>query len=112
MRTERKTRTFTFEYNASEGVLIAATLREKAIEERKAAQGYRTNAEIDGTTLVEFYTKQARLADNRAKLYEDAANRMQQPVREAVSAAIEKALPAEPEPKFHRQVKDAINLKW
>jgi len=108
----RKTRTFTFEYNASEGVLIAATLREKALDERKAAQAYRTNAEIDGTTLVEFYTKQARLADNRAKLYEEAADRMQQPVREAVLAAVEKAIPSEPEPTFHRQVKDAIGLRW
>jgi hypothetical protein len=112
VRTERKTRTFTFEYNASEGVLIAAALREKALAERKSAKAWRTNAEIEGTTLVEFYTEQVRLADNRAKLLEDAADRVHKPVREVISAAVEKALPDEPEPASHRQVKDAIGLRW
>lgn len=112
VRTERKTRTFTFEYNATEGVLIAAALREKALDERKAAQAYRTNAEIEGTTLVEFYTEQARLADNRAKLFEDAADQVHKPVREAISTAVANAIPDEPEPAFHRQVKDAIGLRW
>jgi hypothetical protein len=83
--TVRKTRTFTFEYNATEGVLIAAALREKALDERKVAQAYRTNAEIEGTTLVEFYTEQARLADNRAKLLEDAADRVHKPVKAALA---------------------------
>jgi hypothetical protein len=112
VRTERKARTFTFEYNATEGVLIAAALREKALVERKAAQAYRTNAEIEGTTLVDFYTEQARLADNRAKLFEDAAERVHEPVRTAISTAVANAIPDEPEPAFHRQVKDAIGLRW
>lgn len=110
--TTRKARTFTFEYNASEGVLIAAALREKAVIERNNAKAYRTNAEIDGTTLVEFYLNQAKLADNRAKLLEDAAERMHKPVREAITKAVTNAIPDEPEPKFHRQVKDAIGLTW
>lgn len=93
MQTKRKARTFDFEYNASEGVIIAATLREKATTERHNAKAYRTNAEIEGTTLVEFYLNQAKLADNRAKLLEDAAERMHKPVREAISKAVTNAIP-------------------
>lgn len=99
MSNEAKTRTFTFEYNATEGVLIAAALREQALAERKTAQAYRTNAEIDGTTLVDFYTEQARLADNRATLLEVAADRVHKPVREAITKAVANAIPGELEPK-------------
>jgi hypothetical protein len=108
----RKAKSFTFEYDASEGVLIAAALRDKALVERELAKSYRTNAEYPGSTLVKFYNEQARIADNRAKLLEDAADRLHKPVREAISKAVANAIPDEPEPKFHRQVKDAIGLRW
>jgi hypothetical protein len=82
MSTELKT--FTFEYDITAGVLIAAALREKAKTHRDNAKAYRTNADLE-TQLRGFYTEQARLADNNAKLLEDAADQIHAPVKAALA---------------------------
>lgn len=72
---------FTFQYDATAGVLTAAALREKAKTHRDAAKGYRTNAEL-GTQLRGFYLDQARIADNNAQILEEAADEIHGPVHE------------------------------
>lgn len=63
---------FSFQYDAITGVFVVEALEEKAKAERKAAKAYRMNAEAEAGLKV-LYEEQARLADNRAQLLEDAA---------------------------------------
>lgn len=82
------TQNFTYEYDATQGVLIAAALREKAQMERQEAHKYRNAAGPFAGT----YAEQARVTDNRAQLLEDAADTIQGPVRAALAADMGKAI--------------------
>ncbi len=94
---------FTFEYDALTGTLAAAALLEKAEAEHRAAKAHRLNASLDDK-MTGYYAEQARLAENRAKLLEDAADAIRTPVRAALTKDVEQV--------FHRTVKDAIGLRW
>lgn len=72
---------FTFTYDATTGVLIAAALRKAAnLDELEASRLERMN---------QPGSDQAR---NRAKLFEDAAEAIHNPVRAAVAEDMAKAL--------------------
>jgi hypothetical protein len=86
-REARESKPFALHYDDAEGVLIAAALREKSDDERKLSETLRI--EHDGIG--------AGQADNRAGLLGLIADRVH--------------APAEEKP-FHRQVKDAIGLRW
>lgn len=107
---EPKPAPFTFEYDATAGILIAAALREKAKTHRDAAKGYRTNAGL-GTQLQDFYIELARIQDNNAQLLEDAADAIHGPVKTALAEDMGRAIDRA-DKSFHGQVKDAIGLKW
>lgn len=109
--TPPKPEPFTFEYGATAGILIASALLEKAQAHRKAAKGYRSNAAL-GTGLKDFYAEQARLADNNAKLLEDAADAIHAPVKAALAEDMGKAIDRAEERPFHRKLQDAIGFKF
>lgn len=102
---------FTFEYDALTGSIVADALREKAKAHRAAAKGYRTNAEL-GTGLQDFYAEQARIADNNAKLLEDAADAIHAPVKTSLanemSHAIERTEVKEQKAKRERSGMDSL----
>lgn len=75
---------FTFTYDATTGILIAAALREKAEAERGEANMNYQN----GTGYEEL----VRTGLNRAKLFEDAAEAIHAPVRAALAADMGEAL--------------------
>lgn len=79
---------FTFEYDAAEGVLIAAALRQQAKEHTREAGEYRRAT----GSMASFYAVQAIRADNRAKLLEDAANKIHAPVKESLATGMDAAL--------------------
>ncbi len=79
---------FTFEHDATEGVLIAAALRQQAKENRREADEYRKAT----GSMASFYKVQSIKADNRAKLLEDAANKIHVSVKEALAADMDAAL--------------------
>jgi hypothetical protein len=78
------TQPFTFEYNAMQGVLIAATLREKAQSEL-----YEADRLTDDPVMRGLGAEQAR---NRARLFQEAAESIHDPVREALAADMAEAL--------------------
>jgi hypothetical protein len=102
---------FTFEYDALTGISVAAALLEKAEAEHRDAKAHRLNASLDDK-MTGYYAEQARLAENRAKLLEDAADAIRTPVRVALAEDMGRALDAAEEKPFHRTVKDAIGLRW
>lgn len=70
---------FTFTYDATAGILIAAALREKAETETRAAEGNDINARVslameDG--LHALYVEKSRIARNNAALLTQAADDM------------------------------------
>lgn len=79
---------FTFEHDATEGVLIAAALRQQAKEHSREAVEYRKST----GSMESFYKVQAIRADNRAKLLESAADKIHAPVKEALAADMDTAL--------------------
>lgn len=73
---------FTFEYDATTGVLIAAALRETAKRERDQVE-----------YLQKYFAGQGvEQAENLAKLFEDAAEAIHAPVRAALAADMGEAL--------------------
>lgn len=82
------TKPFTFEYDATEGILIAAALRQQAKAHSREAVEYRKAT----GSMASFYAAQATRADNRAKLLEDAANKIHAPAKEALAADMDAAL--------------------
>lgn len=104
---EPKPAPFTFEYDATAGILIAAALRGKAKDERRTATEYRKAR----GQLSAFYAEQARDADHRAQLLEDAADAIHGPVKTALAEDMGRAIDRADKP-FHGQVKDAIGLTW
>jgi len=97
-----KPKPFTFEYDATEGVLIAAALREKAKAERELAKELRISHDGIG----------APQADNRAGLLSLAADRIHKPVHVALMRDFDKALTKAEEQPFSRKLKRDIGLKW
>jgi len=93
---------FTFSYDATEGVLIAGALEEKAKAERELSKELRVSHGGVG----------AAQADNRAALLALAADRIHKPVHKALVRDFDKALTKAEEKPFHRQVKNAIGLRW
>lgn len=86
---------FTFTYDATAGILIAAALREKAEAETRSAGGNDINARVslameDG--LHAFYAEQSRVARNNAELLTQAADDIVTPVREALAEDMGNAL--------------------
>lgn len=79
---------FTFEYDATEGVLIAAALRQQAKEHSREAVEYRKAT----GSMASFYAAQAIRADNRAKMLEDASAKIHVSVKEALAADMDAAL--------------------
>jgi hypothetical protein len=78
------TQTFTFEYSALQGVLIAAALREKAQTEL-----YEADRLADDPVMRGIGADQAR---NRARLFQLAAESIHGPVREALASDMGSAL--------------------
>lgn len=80
---------FTFTYDATTGVLIAAALREKAeaerVEAERIARVLAAEGSAFGLTLIDQ-------AEARAKLFEDAAEAVHAPVRAALAADMGEAL--------------------
>lgn len=64
---------FSFEYNATTGILMVEALREKARKERQEARAHCTNAGITLGAESDLHALKMVQADNRAKLLEDAA---------------------------------------
>jgi hypothetical protein len=79
---------FTFTYDATAGILIAAALREKAETHRMEAREYRKAT----GSMSAFYAVQATRAHNNAKLLEDAADAIHAPVKAALAADMDTAL--------------------
>jgi hypothetical protein len=79
---------FTFTYDATEGILTAAALRQQAKEHRREASEYRKAT----GSMASFYAVQAIRADNRAQLLEDAADAIHAPVKKALAADMDAAL--------------------
>lgn len=104
---EPKPEPFTFEYDATAGILIAAALREKAEVHRREAREYRKS----NGPMRTFYVEKARIEDNNAQLLEDAADKIHKPVKAALAEDMGRAIDRANKP-FHGQVKDAIRLKW
>lgn len=84
----------TFEYNATQGVIIAAALRKQAAEEELQANIHEQN----GTG----YEDQARTARNRAKMLMEAADEMYSTVQNALRQ----------ENPMHKRIQDSIGLYW
>lgn len=103
-----KAQPFTYHYDATTGILIADAMREKAKYHRTIAAEYR---KAKGQ-LMDFYAEQARIADNNAELLEREADKIHAPVKGRLSEEMGRALDRAMEKPFHRQVKDAIDLKW
>lgn len=78
------TKQFTFAYDATEGVLIAAALREKADAEIDEAQ------KRDQSPIMKGYG--AEQARNRAQMFRNAADAIHAPVKEALAADMDAAL--------------------
>ena len=78
------TKPFTFEYDATEGVLIAAALREKADAEIDEAR------QRDQSPVMKGYG--AEQARNRAQLFRNAADAIHAPVQEALASDMDAAL--------------------
>jgi hypothetical protein len=97
-----KPKPFSVEYDAVEGVLIAAALREKAKAERELAKELRVS--YDGVG--------AEQADNRAGLLSLAADRIHKPVHEALVKDFDRALTKAEEQPFHAKLKRDIGLSW
>lgn len=103
-----KAEPFTFSYDATEGVLIAGALRDKADAERELSKELRVSHGGVG----------AAQADNRAGLLRLAADRIHKPVHEALVRDFDKALTkaeaqAETKPsRAARRIQDAIGLRW
>lgn len=83
---------FTFTYNATEGVLIAAALREKADAEIAYAERKEVYPSVKTGGETSPNGELARTARNRAKLYSDAADRIHAPVRKALAVDMSAAL--------------------
>lgn len=83
---------FTFTYDATQGVLIAAALRERSEAELHRAQGLQFNADTEGQLMKQHYTEEAQSARNRAKLFSDAADAIHAPVKAALAADMDEAL--------------------
>jgi hypothetical protein len=86
---------FTFTYDATTGVLIAAALRSQADDESKAAKANAINAQISADTgdgMETYYIAQAQLARNRAALLRSAADDIAIPVQTALAADMGEAL--------------------
>jgi hypothetical protein len=75
---------FTFEYDATQGVRIAAALRDQAKAERIAAKQYRDGAHPNAP-MRELYMAESKAAENRAQLLEDAADKIHAPVTAAIA---------------------------
>lgn len=84
----------TFEYSATQGVIIAAALRQQAAEEELQANIHEQN----GTG----YEDQARTARNRAKMLVEAADEMHSTVQNALRQ----------EDPMHKRIQDSIGLYW
>jgi hypothetical protein len=97
-----KTEPFTFSYDATEGVLIAAALEEKAKAERELSKELR----------VSYGGVGAAQADNRAGLLSLAADRIHKPVHAALVKGFDKALTKAEEKPFSRKLKREIGLTW
>lgn len=84
----------TFEYSATQGVIIAAALRQQAADEELQANIHEQN----GTG----YEDQARTARNRAKMLVEAADEMHSTVQNALRQ----------EDPLHKRIQDSIGLYW
>lgn len=86
---------FTFKYDATTGVLIAAALRSQADDESKNAQAHVIDAQASADTgdgMETYCIAQAQLARNRAALLRSAADDIAIPVQSVLAADMGEAL--------------------